>query len=159
MSSQIFNGRSAGTILNPHFFYKQIVVDGSKTNWLLCIMEGPRFEGLPESKGLAKSNSLKLRLENPGRPKNGFLPPPTWWTSWFQESYKMEGTCLFCETEKPDTFHFTRFLKFETWSSRHSILRDALKYTSEFKQVIIWTQLDCKMNILLDYIGLKIHET
>lgn len=76
MSSQIFNGRSAGTLLNPHFFYKQIV-DGSKTNWLLCIMEGPRFEGLPGSKkGLAKSNSLKLGLENPGRPKNGFLPHP-----------------------------------------------------------------------------------
>jgi hypothetical protein len=59
----------------------------------------------------------------------------------------MEGTSLFCEMEKPDTFHFARFLKFETWNSRHSILRGALKYTSELKQVIIWTQLDCKMNI------------
>jgi len=40
-------------------------------------MEGPRFEGLPGSKkGLAKSNSLKLGFENPGRPKNGFLPHP-----------------------------------------------------------------------------------
>jgi hypothetical protein len=75
-------------------------------------MEGPRFEGLPGSKGLAKSNSLKLGLENPGRTKNGFLPPQHDELHNFRNLTKWKGPV--CFVKRKNQIPFARFLKFKT---------------------------------------------
>jgi hypothetical protein len=74
-------------------------------------------------------DSLRLGLKiwkskNPERPEKGFLPQHDELFK-FQESYEMESTW------KTSTFYFVRFLQFEMWSLRCSVLGGVSDYAGE----------------------------